>query len=292
MPALPSTGPISVNDIRTQLGLGTKTDFYLDRAENGDVSNGYPAINDCSPSKPSDVDGCSLSEWYNYDHNAPCVSNAIQAVYCNYAADMCAQSYTVASVPQTTSTSTTYIGCSLIDILNPDTGSTQYNFRLYMSTAGTSENGQYVQASATETVRHIPTAATSATSSYLIAGKGVSIFSTSRGYRFGINLVLLMQNYPSITSFSFDLYGARLVAAATSVTNVRSSVKRQTLVNVPLNNNVDFGTTITETNITDNLSKICAAVNSYVKVGTFTYNKAADTLTYTNTLSNTGCTPV
>lgn len=292
MAALPSTGPISINDIRTQIGLSTKASFSLDSAENGDVSNGYPAINDCSPYKPSDLDGCSLSEWYNYDHNAPCTSNAIQAVYCNYAAVMCDQSYAGASVPQTTSTSTNYIGCSLIDLLNPDTGTTQYNFRLYMSTAGTTENGQYVQASTTETVRHIPTSANSATNSYLIAGRGISFFPSTRGYRFGINLVLLMQNYPAINTFTFDLFGARLVSAATSTTNVRSSIKRQTLVNTPLNNNVDFGTTITETNIVDDSSKICAAVNSYVKVGTFTYNKTADTLTYTNILNNTSCTPV
>lgn len=292
MPALPSTGPISLNDIRTQLGLSTKTNFSLDSAENGDVANGYPTINKCSPTRPSDVDGCSLSEWYNYDHGAACVSNAIQAVYCNYAAVMCDQSYTVASVPQTTSTSTSYIGCALFDLLNPDSGSTQYNFRMYMSTAGTTENGQYVQPSTTESVRHIPTTATSATSSYIIAGRGDSIFNSFRGYRFGINLVLLMQNYPAISTFTFDLYGARLVAAATSTTNVRSSIKHQTLVNVPLSNNVDFGTTITETNITDNSSKICASVGTYVKVGTFTYNKGSDTLTYTNTLSNTSCTPV
>lgn len=291
MPALPSTGPISLNDIRTQLGVSTKTNFSIDSAENGDVSNGYPAINDCSPSKPSDADGASFSEWYNYDHNAACVSNAIQAVYCNYAVTMCDQQYSSASVPQTTSTSTSYIGCALMDILNADAGSTQYNFRLYLSTAGVTENGQYVEASLASASRHVPTNSTSATTSYLIAGTGVSIFSTSRGYRFGVNLVLLMQNYPSITSFNFDLYGARLVSGATSNTMVRRSVKHQTLVNVPPANNIDFGTTITETNIIDDYSKICAAVGTYVKVGTFTYNKATDTISYTNTLSNLSCTP-
>jgi hypothetical protein len=296
MAQLPSSGEIKLSDIRNQLGLSSKTDFSLDKAENGDVSFGYPTINQCSPSKPSDTDPCSFSEWYSYNHLSSCVSNSFQAVYCNYTTDICALDYGTTTPPQTPSTSTSYIGTGLLDIYYGNTGVTQYNYRLYISTSGMSENGQYVEDSLTDSVRHVPTNSTSATTSYIIAGTKESVFNTSaRGNRFGINLVYIMQQYPSISVFTFDLYGARILSSGVGNTFVSTAVKHSTLVNVSdtINNGIDFSVTIAEsTSPAIEASKICAAVNSYVKLGYFTYNKAADTLIYTNLLSNLSCTPV
>jgi hypothetical protein len=62
---LPSSGVITMGDIRTELGVPSQAPFSLNTATNG----GYGSINPASPNKPSGADPDALSEWYGYDHN-------------------------------------------------------------------------------------------------------------------------------------------------------------------------------------------------------------------------------
>lgn len=62
---LPSSGIITMGDIRTELGVPSQAPFSLNTATNG----GYGSINPASPNKPSGADPDALSEWYGYDHN-------------------------------------------------------------------------------------------------------------------------------------------------------------------------------------------------------------------------------
>lgn len=66
--ALNSSGQISMNDIRIELGIPTQSPFSLDTAENGS----YVLLNQCSPSKPSSTNPASISEWYSYCHTCSC----------------------------------------------------------------------------------------------------------------------------------------------------------------------------------------------------------------------------
>jgi len=69
MAGLPLSGKITLNDIRTEIGI-SESNFSLDTAENGQ----YVTINPCSQYKPALTNPASLSEWYGYNHRAPCNS--------------------------------------------------------------------------------------------------------------------------------------------------------------------------------------------------------------------------
>lgn len=62
---LPTTGPLSLSDIRTELSAsGISTNFSLKNAETGvygDINNGG--------SHPDGNSPYAISEWYNYDNN-------------------------------------------------------------------------------------------------------------------------------------------------------------------------------------------------------------------------------
>lgn len=63
---LPSSGQISFSDINTELGRASDDEMSLSDAEGGV----YGAINTSSPSYPDGIAPNSISEWYDYDHNA------------------------------------------------------------------------------------------------------------------------------------------------------------------------------------------------------------------------------
>ena len=69
MAGLPLSGQISLSSIRDQIFV-SNTNFSLDTAENGQ----YVSINPCSPYKPTSANPTAISEWYGYDHKAPCNS--------------------------------------------------------------------------------------------------------------------------------------------------------------------------------------------------------------------------
>lgn len=66
--ALPSSGQLSMNDIRTELGIPSQSPFSLDTAING----GYVALNECSAAKPNPATPQAISEWYSYNHATAC----------------------------------------------------------------------------------------------------------------------------------------------------------------------------------------------------------------------------
>ena len=60
---LPSSGQISMNDIRVELGISSQSPFGVDEARNGT----YVALNPCSTYKPPASGQISLSDWYGYN---------------------------------------------------------------------------------------------------------------------------------------------------------------------------------------------------------------------------------
>jgi hypothetical protein len=89
--ALPSSGQISLGDIRTELGSILNI-FSLQQAEAGI----YGAINQNSTNKPNGIAPNAVSEWYGYNHTA---SSSLTAVTLFYAT---VQSFACAGTPNTT----------------------------------------------------------------------------------------------------------------------------------------------------------------------------------------------
>jgi len=59
---LPTSGPISMDDIRVELGVPSQSPFSLDTARAG----GYVTLNTNSPTTPPSSGQVSLSSWYGY----------------------------------------------------------------------------------------------------------------------------------------------------------------------------------------------------------------------------------
>jgi len=86
---LQTGGQIALSDIMRETSMDSKTDYSLDNGENGQTNVGYPKINLCSPQRPSDNDGCSLSEWYGYNHYITCNTYRWTAVYNDTSSSLC-----------------------------------------------------------------------------------------------------------------------------------------------------------------------------------------------------------
>jgi hypothetical protein len=90
--ALQTSGSITMNQIRGELGISTQAPFSLDMAENGE----YVAINQCSPNIPAPSNPAAMSEWYGYCHTCTCGYS-----FClGYSATSCSEACTA------------YTGCS------------------------------------------------------------------------------------------------------------------------------------------------------------------------------------
>jgi hypothetical protein len=66
--ALPLSGPLSLGNIRTELGIPGVTNFSLTNASVGGVGP-YPALNSYSWRKPTFGTPHGIGEWYGYDHS-------------------------------------------------------------------------------------------------------------------------------------------------------------------------------------------------------------------------------
>lgn len=66
--ALQTSGTITMNDIRTELGIPSQAPFGLDQARQGV----YVPLNSCSTNKPPTSGAVSLASWYGYNHAATC----------------------------------------------------------------------------------------------------------------------------------------------------------------------------------------------------------------------------
>lgn len=297
MPINNSGGPVALSSIRTELGLSSKTDFKLDGAENGDITIGYVPINLCSTLKPSSADPTSFSEWRGYDHNTACNSTKLGMVYCNYtpSTDICNLTFgTPASVEPTTgttssqdtSTALTYVGCSLWDLYVGSSSATlanadyEWQAKLTFSTDDTTTNW-IVQPSTVNSVRHYPTNQVSAPNCYLIAAYGVS----SGGYGFvrtAVNIYKIMQDYSTQQNYYVHVYGRRRTTSAPQSDYIPLvyNQRKQTLVNRPAVNGVDFGITIPESNNTSTSFYFSSTDLNFKRVGYFRYNKVTDTTTW------------
>jgi hypothetical protein len=63
--AIPTTGPVNMSMIRTELGMPTATNFSLTNASVGGVA-GYPALNPFSPVRPPASTPCNIGSWRGY----------------------------------------------------------------------------------------------------------------------------------------------------------------------------------------------------------------------------------
>jgi hypothetical protein len=74
---LQASGAISLMQVNQELGRGAFSTISLNVFNTGGVDvvqtgTGNVTINQCSPSRPNGTAPTSMSEWYNYDHNASC----------------------------------------------------------------------------------------------------------------------------------------------------------------------------------------------------------------------------
>lgn len=113
---LQQTGPISIGNIREETQMSQKNNYSLDNGENGQTNAGYPRINLCSPLRPSDNDGCSLSEWRGYDHNISCNVYRYTAIYYDGNVGLCN-----VSTPTNTPTDDTAVNSGCNEIYNTRT---------------------------------------------------------------------------------------------------------------------------------------------------------------------------
>lgn len=74
---LQASGAISLMQVNQELGRGAFSTISLNVFNTGGVDvvqtgTGNVTINQCSPSRPNGTAPTSMSEWYNYNHNASC----------------------------------------------------------------------------------------------------------------------------------------------------------------------------------------------------------------------------
>jgi len=296
MPINNSGGPVALSAIRTELTLSSKNDFKLDNAENGDITNGYVPINQCSPLRPSAADPVSFSEWRGYDHSTACNSVKLGMVYCNYtpSADICTLKFDTSTVTdptsgttpaQDTSVALTYTGCLLWDLgieggTSLSTASLEYSAKLNFSTSDVSGSAT-VKPSATSSERHYPTSATSVTNCLLIANYEVSTAGTNF-VRFGLNVKKVRDDYPTESFFYVHIYVRRRSTSvpATNYPYFFIGKKNQTIVDRPAVNGTDFGTTIPEDNGGQWSLNFTFNDTNYHRIGYILYNKASDNATF------------
>lgn len=105
--------------------------------------------------------------------------------------------YTLSETTQKPPSATDY-GSLLLDIF----GSSNIDkYRLINITSETSEFGDFVTVSETTSERRIPSTATTILQTDITGPLGIS----SNFYRFGINIALMMEKYPSVNLFSFRI---------------------------------------------------------------------------------------
>jgi hypothetical protein len=68
---LPLSGPLEASDINVELGRSATAVMSIKDAATGV----YGAINTCSPYYPNATAPHAYSEWYGYNHNAPCLNS-------------------------------------------------------------------------------------------------------------------------------------------------------------------------------------------------------------------------
>ena len=177
------------------------------------------------------------------------------------------------------------IGSALIDVFVDTDKVTE--MKLLQSTSATSEYNQFVSLSTTKSNRRLPSNVVLVSDSYLLAplDKSIGAFNF---YRFGLNIELLKENYPSIDVFEFDLYGKRTNSSTGDIPiRFTRGIKINSLSDITPNNGVDFSNGTVHPNddvIIDGTftTKITASQGVFQRFATFVYNKSNNTISYTN----------
>jgi hypothetical protein len=184
---------------------------------------------------------------------------------------------------------TTQIGSALIDVF---VSSSVTEMKLVQSTSSTSEFNQFVSISTTKSNRRLPSIVVPVSNSYLLSPFSKS---TIGFYRFGINIALLKQNYPSINVFEFDLFGKRTDGSSGDIgIRFTRGIKINSLIDISPSNTggVDFAPVQAHPNDDlptgfptvdpSNVTRVTASNGVFQRVATFVYNKTNNTFNYTN----------
>lgn len=174
--------------------------------------------------------------------------------------------------------SATDYGSLLLDVF----GSSNIDkYRLINITSETSEFGDFVIVSETASERRIPSTATTILQTDMTGPLGIS----SRFYRFGINIALMMEKYPSVNLFSFRLTAKRVNSDSGSMSVAFTYGKKvNSLVQLsPAAGGIDFYAPTHNNDARDEFpgagSISVPALNSvtYYAVARIEYNKSANT---------------
>jgi hypothetical protein len=174
--------------------------------------------------------------------------------------------------------SATDYGSLLLDVF----GSSNIDkYRLINITSETSEFGDFVIVSETASERRIPSTATTIQQTDMTGPLGIS----SIFYRFGINIALMMEKYPSVNLFSFRLTAKRVNSDSGSMSVAFTYGKKvNSLVQLsPAAGGIDFYAPRHNNDARDefpgagSISVPALNSNTYYPVARIEYNKSANT---------------
>jgi len=177
------------------------------------------------------------------------------------------------------------IGSGLIDVFVDTDKVTE--MKIIQKTSGTSEYDDFVSLSTTKSDRRLPHTVIPVSDSYLLGplDKSIGAFNF---YRFGVNIQLLRENYPSINVFEFDLWGKRTNSSTGDIPiRFTQGIKINSLSDVTPNNGIDFSNGTVHPNdgvIADETftTKITAPQGVFQRFATFVYDKTNNTFNYKN----------
>lgn len=123
-------------------------------------------------------------------------------------------------------------------------------------------------------------------SSGLPASPGVGVQIQSAFVRFGFNTTKLRHSYPAINVFTFDVYAKRTKNGGGIFSNVirpliNTFVGTTTIELNPPINLVDFGRNPGDPGTNLPIADVIYSGSTFAKIGTLTYNKSANTFTFT-----------
>jgi hypothetical protein len=113
--ALPTSGPISMSMVRTELGVPSQAPLSLSSSEAGTYATINPySGNGTTPAGPDGISPYSISEWYGYNHSSSLFSSSYTKTTSstvNYVLKSGIPPTTIVRSLNSTGTATDYINC-------------------------------------------------------------------------------------------------------------------------------------------------------------------------------------